>query len=316
MPNKLEIAVNTDQIVFLKRRSFGNVITDALRFVKHNFWPLLQAIMLSAGILAAISSLILGVAYSDNFGPAAMQAMGVWGGSSIWNSAWFRLIGIVTFFFTFALQNAVVSHYLVLYNQYGPGNFTPGMAAKKAWKSLFSYSFAQFCCYVIILVAAMFCLVPSLFAITMLSAVWIIMANEGKGAFSAIERSWQLVRQDWGTVLGLVIVVYMLTGYMQGIIQLPFAILNAIISTFSLRDDYENGFGATNTQAGFTLISILNILVYFIAQLWFYIVSSIYNIALSLKYFDLLERKEAIILLKEIDSIGKPVAKTDDNNLY
>lgn len=313
----MEVIVNTDKIDFTERRSFGKVITDALRFVKHNFSPLIQSIILSTGLFAAISLMLIGVGYADSFAPAALRTLGVWGGNSIWNSIGFKIGGVVALFFSFVLHNAAISHYIILYKERGPGNFTPGDVAKKAWASIFKYAWAQLWCYIFIGIGFALCFVPSLFVIAMLSAVGIIIANEKMGGFDAINRSWQIIKQDWGTVLGLVIVLYILQFCLQLIVQIPFTVLNEIIGSLSLEerqlDQFENG---PINQSDFTLISIVNITLYFIVQLWFYIVSTIYNVAMALKYFDLLEKKEGTYLMQSIESIGTHTNKTDDNLYY
>lgn len=311
----MEVVVNSDKIDFTERRGFGNVITDALRFVKHNFSPLLQSIILSAGLLAGASLLLIGIGYAEFFAPAALRSLGTWGGNSIWNSMLFKILGVVVLFLSFALQNAAVSHYMMLYKERGPGNFTPGEVAKKAWGSIISFGVTQFLCYIIIGVGFAMCFLPAIIAITMLSAVWLVIVNEKRTGFNAIGRSIEIVKQDWGTVLGLVIVIYILQIYLQMVIQIPFTALNELIGSLSLDEshiDYENGLN----RSDFTLMSVLNIVLYFIVQLWYYMVSSIYNVAMGLKYFDLLEKKEGNNLVRDIASIGAPINKTDENLDY
>ncbi len=311
----MEVIVNSDKIDFTERRGFGNVITDALRFVKHNFSPLLQSIILSTGLFAFISLMLIGVGYADSFAPAALRSLGIWGGNSIWNSIGFKIAGVAMLFLSFAMHNAAISQFMMLYKERGPGNFTPGDVAKKAWGSLISFGITQFLCYLIIGLGFVLCFLPALFAVTMLSAVWLVIANEKKTGFTAIMRSWEIVKQDWGTVLGLVIVISILQVYLQGIIQIPFTVLNEIIGSLSLEErriDYENGLN----RSDFTLMSVLNIVMYFIVQLWFYMVSSIYNVAMGLKYFDLLEKKEGVSLARHIESIGVPTNKADENLDY
>lgn len=306
----MEVTVNTDKIEFIRRRNFSQVITDALRFIKHNFWPLTQSIMLTTGIPAVGSSLLIGVAFAKNFASIMVDSLNVFGGSSIWDSIWVKIIGVILLFFALALHNAAVSNYMVLYHERGPGNFTASDVAKRSWKSIFTYALAQTMCYLLIALAALFCFLPVIFVIPMVSSVWLAIAYERKNAFDAIARSFTLVKQDWGNILGMLIVLSILILYLEAIIQIPFFIVSTIISIFTLNEDlYAN----QATQSDLTLSSILNILSFFVVQLWFYIVASVYNVAMGIKYFDLLERKENIAITRDIELIGTPIIKNEED---
>tara|TARA_R110002096_G_scaffold329006_2_gene523017 strand:+ start:8686 stop:9522 length:837 start_codon:yes stop_codon:yes gene_type:complete len=114
---------------------------------------------------------------------------------------------------------------------------------------------------------------------------------EEQGVFKALGRSWELVKDYWWVTFGLIILMTIITTIATYVFVIPTTILSVIISSIGT----EEGSGVfsmlyTIILGGTTVISSM--------------LYSIMQIALSLHFFNLVERKEGGALRSKIENLS------------
>jgi len=107
---------------------------------------------------------------------------------------------------------------------------------------------------------------------------------EGAGPMKALGRSWNLTRDNWWRTLGVVIVIFVMVGLIQGALGLLFTGIAAVVP--GLSDDLRAGLVLTVA----TLVNAL--------------VGAITPIAITMLYLDLRVRKEGL----DLDQLARQAA--------
>ncbi|HLB76140.1 MAG TPA: glycerophosphoryl diester phosphodiesterase membrane domain-containing protein, partial [Candidatus Dormibacteraeota bacterium] len=107
---------------------------------------------------------------------------------------------------------------------------------------------------------------------------------EGAGPMQALGRSWNLTRDNWWRTLGVVIVIFVMVGLIQGALGLLFTGIAAVVP--GLSDDLRAGLVLTVA----TLVNAL--------------VGAITPIAITMLYLDLRVRKEGL----DLDQLARQAA--------
>jgi hypothetical protein len=136
----------------------------------------------------------------------------------------------------------------------------------------------------------LFLIIPGVYLSIALSLIFIVRLEEGLGFFDAIRRCTKLISGNWWFTFGLIIVVGIIQGFLGFILYMPNYIVTIFIAFTGV--DSESGNLNRTLYIISSIISSLTVLLYAIS-----------TTAIAFQYYNLVERKEAPGLLKQIDEI-------------
>ena len=135
-----------------------------------------------------------------------------------------------------------------------------------------------------------------------------IRAHEKIGFFEAMNRCFILIRDKWWSTFGLLIILSLIQSTIASMFLLPWY-FNFFMTMMHSLD------GSPVQEPSFIqeLINNIFMTLYFVVSFLLY---SLPLIALAFQYFNLVELKEAKGLLSRIDSIGKPMEVSGNDEQY
>jgi len=305
-----------NQINFFQRREFGELVGVTFQFVKQNFVHYFVNVLLLN--LPIVALLIAGAMYVINTNTLE-QLVSVFRFGGIEGVFSFLFLFFLAFIVWISYGNAITYNYYLLYVKKGVKNFS--------LQELFSASLAStiplFVANLIfgaILLASMvlfFMFLGSLFISTLgvlitfaliflgiyygirIYFYQLIIIREKVNVFTAIKRSFGIIKGHWWETFGL-LVVFGIINYLIS------NLTNTILSVFGIKIlDTTIFVGREIPQIG-----TIAIVVFAITQVVISVLSNMLSqTALFAQYGNLLEEKEGIGLKEKVEQIGK----TSDN---
>lgn len=286
-----------------KVRDFGEIINDTFVFLKQNFKQLMKHIFTFAGIFLAgtiVCSTIYQLQIQSNFNGSIAPA-----NSNIYNvssSEIYFFVAIIFDVFFVAFTNIitliVVISYLALYKI--KGGVPP--TTEEVWGYLKYYFWrvlgAAFVTGLLYCVGAVFCLVPGIYLITVLSLFAPIIIIEN-GSFSySFSRCFTLIKDNWWVSFGVMVVMLIIVAIASSVMGLPSNILLVIFPLAHITLDGPIAIALTAFAMSLRWLGSLMMI--------------IPMISVGLIYFNLVESKEGTTLLDRIDAIGTAAATEPD----
>lgn len=146
-------------------------------------------------------------------------------------------------------------------------------------------------------IAFVFLILPGIYMAIALSFVFIVIILEGDPTFEAISRSFQLIRGNWWSTFGLLIVMSFIVGIMQIVFTIPTYVITFVRALHQEMFTFDSAtIGANVVQTiGYTLLYPLSF------------------IALAFQYFSIVEAKENAGLNLEIEQAGNNTPQSPVN---
>jgi len=267
-----------------KVRDFGELISDSFLFTKQNLKPLLKAFFAICGfflVATALSSVFYHLRLFNTPGNEnifkAKQVFGV------------EYFATITFGYLSYLAVALTTFsYINVYRE--KGDLTPTI--EEVWGH-FKYYFwrfmgSQIVLIIMFLIAFMMCFIPGIYLFPIISLITATLIFENTGLGYAFDRGFKLIKQNWWTTFGALVVTMVSMYILMAAIALPVGILSG-----------AGVFLGINKVS--TPVTVLMVILQALGQAF----SIIPYITVSLCYFSLVEKKEGASLLDKIDSIGK-----------
>jgi hypothetical protein len=173
---------------------------------------------------------------------------------------------------------------------------TPGELAKRGWSQMGSYFGAGFLMGLIVIVGFVLCVLPGFYAWAVLSLAMMAHAIERTGSSGSLGRSNNLVKGDFWPTLGLLIVIAMISGMLNFIIQLPFTVVGMVVG-FNSGLDIAQG-NATTFPAWYGMFMSIATAIQWCGQMLLY---PIMAVCMGLKYFSRVEETEGVGLRKKME---------------
>jgi hypothetical protein len=308
-------------IKYHQLRDFSEKINVTFLFIKQNFKSLAKALIYIAGPPALMVSLVLGNFIGDFLG--MMQNIGNADASANYFLSvnfWLQILliflfGILAYVFTLS----VIYNYVVLYEEKQSNQIDVSVVWDRVrsnfWMffgTIFFFGLLLMLAYVVLILPIILLAAISPFLIffgfmalivgvvyVVISAVptFIIRVYEKKSFFSAISRSFYLVRGKWWSTFGLLIILSLIGGVVSYIFLIPYYIF---IFTTAMHQTSVETFAAPSD----TLLLIVKIFfgLYYLAQIF---ITTLPHIGVSFQYFNLVEMKEARGLMSDIEKFGQ-----------
>jgi hypothetical protein len=311
-----------DQKIELReRRDFGQVLNASFFFIRQQFKPLGRQLLFIVGPFALVGSILPGMGmYAMREKVNAMNALN-FGFTSF-------TVNFFSFLIAFTLIICIVNHYLLQYEETYPEKISPSALWKGVRRDFFrvlgtlvgGFVLASLVYTItaglvigigaglgigiasgigwiggviasILVVFFIFALLPILSAI--LWMLFIIRMQERLGFFDAIGRFINLQRGQWWHTFTLQLVCLIMQLSAMGILIVPYMIW--VIPSYTM--------GVQEQSIISTTIGILIFRVLF-TLLWVFSLG-INLITTAYQYFSLVEKKESIGLLEDIENMGK-----------
>jgi hypothetical protein len=322
------------KIDFRERRDFGQVMNAGFAFIRLHFKPLGRIILFIVGPLALVGSILPSL---------AMLALSSQSMDAMRYSYTSFSVNFFSFVIAFTLLIAIVNHYVLIYVREQPEKITLAQVWKAVRKDFFKVFFTLvggvfvfgivytgfiFVIGIVatgtgigavfsnsgivaivlglLLLAVFISVTVGILAVALM--LFIIRLQERRGFFNAMGRFFDLARGSWWQVLGLQFVSLIIQFSVLMVIYLPYYLF--LISGFML--------GAREDSYLLQMITFL----------FFGIVAALLNvfslslslIMTALQYFSLVEKKEAVGLLEEIERMGTQTetipTQPDEEELY
>jgi hypothetical protein len=281
----------TDKVEFKKLRGFGEIINDTFVFIRQNIKPLLKVFVYFCGFFVLASG-VASVLQQLGMRNAMLQISEQGPGDpfSFFNKI-FTINYLLVILFSMANYAAMyvsILSFITLYIE--KGKVVPGV--DEVW-AYFKYYFlrvfgSSLLVTLFFLVCFIACIVPGIYVFPAMSLFFPVMIFENGSWGYTFGRSFKLLKDEWWVTAATIFIVYIITMACMSFISVPIAIMG-MASAFtqgtkvmSDHDHCEHDYPVCRQI--FMVIPI---------------------IALSLCYFNLVERKENLGLMSRIDDFGQ-----------
>ena len=281
-----------------QERDFGEKLNATFHFIKANFKPLFRAVLLYVTPVALLAGIFSGLYQARLF-----QSISGTGNYSTYGEYGFfqqvtSLNYIVMLFFTmlgYIIVSLTVSSYMAVYMdndeevapaavwEHVKANLLQGIYAGVAIGLVCFFSF--------------FLLGLGLYLGVVFSLFFIVMVREELGVIDSLERCFYLIKHNWWATFGFLIIVGFIQGMISWLGALPLGIIS-ILRAFEIPGmDNDVLLVAANT-----ITSVFSIYV-----------SCITMVAIAFQYFHLVEQKDGIGWMEQVNLIGRRESYTFKN---
>lgn len=286
---------NYQKINLREKRDFGDIINTTFTFLKQNFKPLFKGVLFIGGPAILIGAILTGSAVHgfmdiEQSGDlnAAFDGMG-----RIGLGYFFLGVGMVFFY-------AAVLNYFKLYLDMGPEQ--EEITVAQLWQAtkakIFPLLGLSFLVFIMIMIGMFLFVIPGIYLSLALSFTGVILVIEGKGVFESISRSFNVIGGHWWSTFGLMFVVSLITSVVSYAFMIPLYIIMGIFGLNTTQDP----------QASMeSMISLYEIIMVIYMPLYYFVVTMLTAVtitALVLKYFSIIEEKESVGTMQEIENLG------------
>jgi len=294
----------TQTIDFRQTREVREIVNTTFSFLRLNFLKLGKSIIYIAGPLLLIAAIRF--AGTDNL---ALQLDGAALSADLFGELFLMalLAGLAMLAAT-----VVINEYVALYVQRGNNSFEVGDVLRATISHLWKYILATLAIFfsMVMLYAAVIVMAASVHPVLLAGLLligylmiafvltFIVIPVEGLGALAAIVRSKELVAGNWWQTLSLWMLTYFIELALTMVVYIPFFTVILIIEINTPGAAGQSG--QSENSSMHLAAATISFVVIFAA----FLLHSIQTIALSLHYFNLVERKEGRGLLREIEQIG------------
>lgn len=294
MPKKIE---------FRKVRSFGEIINTTIEFVRNNFKALYTPVVLIAGpfmLASAIASALFISNMYDFTDPSSMDVLDPYGGFNTMDTVidmyfpWGVIFGFLSIV-SYAAMTAVSYKYVQLYVASEDGEVKMSDLTKSFGVDLLWVFGATLLFFIALFLGLMLCVLPGVFFAIAMSVMYAVHFEENLGIIASFNRSWELIKGNWWNTFLIVFILGILVGMLSSV----FAIPQVIFQTMSFANP-ENLLWKY-LYLGMNILSTL-------LSLFLYV---IYNCGLATWYYSLVEQKEAVGAMNQIDQFGDGTLERD-----
>jgi hypothetical protein len=319
--------METFQAIDLRQtRDFGRKVNATFEFIRQNFLPLSKSILFIAGPPILLASILVGSFFGDVFSLTSLAA----GGNSdmmqqyIMSPGFWSQIALV---FIFILVSGVctiatINNYIVLYDEKKSNRIEVSEVWARVrdtfWmylRTMVMFTVLGIIAYIVLIIpmVALAAISPFLifFGVIIMfggilylaigsSLVFIIRAYENIGFIDSLRRSFSLMEGKWWSTFGLIMILYTIVMFVSYFFILGWSVITMVTAFHDA--DVSNPADMSSTVQTMTIVFFA---VYYLIQMVLY---SLPNVGLAFQYFNLVERKEAASLIKEIETIGQPPA--------
>jgi hypothetical protein len=278
-------------IDFRQQRDFGEVLNATFAFFRLNIGKLGKAILFYTCpflIIQGMARVYYNLSFMTLSNILLKQGMGAIFSHFFTSTAMLLL----TTFLSSLMANLTVYSYIKAYVEKGLNGFTLDDVWRNLKQNFFRVFLASLVTGVLLFIGFIMCFVPGIYLYVSFSFIIIIMMYEGKSFRASFKRSFSLAHYQWWSVFLLILVVYFILYIVSLLFSIPQTIINSAYNLNSLDPGNDT-----------TVMKYLMIVITMLATLAWGFISCVMFIALSFKYYSIIEKKESPGLLKEIEEL-------------
>ena len=277
--------MSNTHIEFLRTREIGEVLNASMYFIRDHFKPVMRSLIYIAGpvLLVAVitSSFYLAGEFTAGENPLLNSAES--------NMALFIVSNMLAMLVTVVII-AVMYEYIILCYENGIREYGVDEVWQGVKKRMMLYILYSVFNGIITFVGLMFLVVPGIYLGVTLSFVYMVAFVEGRSYPDAVSRCFNFVEGHWWNTFGLLLLAYVIYYIVSMLFGLPALIYGAIIGVL------VSGGGETDISY------VMSFLISFISSLS-YVAIILPVTATAYQYFNILERKYAPGLSKDIENL-------------
>jgi len=304
-------------------RDFGTILSDTFQFLKDEFKPLYRAVLFIGAPVLLLSGILQGAFFQSFLG---IMGGGIGGQGDMFYGDVTNIVVLflymLTVFASSALLTAIVNAYFLLKLEQAT-DFSTAVIWQKT-KQLLPKMLGLYLTIMLITViitiiggvmvaglgvlslflsffVVMIAVLVGMFLLSPLFIIFTVQAVEGLSVSDCFERCFNLGSGYRFSILGIVIVMGLVAAFAQQIFSIPLSI-TTVISTVNT---VEQG----NQEFIYELFGFISGIVNSFGQ---FVTAPVSLVAIALMYFNLVERKEAIGLMAEVEKIGLPEEEEED----
>ena len=293
-------------IYLFEQRDFGQKINATFQYISQNFRSLGMALLYIVGPVAVVSGIASGVMQSNllklvgesanartDDPIAAFQLISQFTSPTFWLAMLFSLLAnVAVVLTTYAHMN--------VYDRTDGRFVTVASVWAEVQPALGRAIVISVLGSIITGVAMLFLIVPGIYVAVVLSLALAVTTFEGTGFGETWERCFRLIRDNWWSTFGLIVVVAIIVGIVGMIFAIPTAVIGFLIGG-KLLPDVSTVWLVIGNVIALVGRTLLNSIVY---------------LAIGFQYTNLVERQEGRGLASAIDSIGTPKPRTPNEGDY
>ncbi|MFN2372644.1 MAG: hypothetical protein ABR545_02425, partial [Cyclonatronaceae bacterium] len=272
-------------IEFLRTRDIGEVLNASMYFIRDHFKPILRSIIYIAGpvliAVVVISSFYVAGEFSAGADPFTTGSAGY--------MLLFFINNLLALLVTIVIVAVMYEYIFLCYRQgvreYGVDEVWYAVKKRIALYILFSVLTG-----IITFIGFLFLVIPGIYLAVTLSFVYAVAFLEDRSFAGAVSRCYEFVQGHWWNTFGLLLLAYVIYYIISMLFGLPALIYGAVI-------------GILATGGGETNISYLLSFVITLISSVSYVAIILPVTATAYQYFNIMERKYAPGLSKDIENL-------------
>lgn len=278
---------NQNFVNFKKTRDLGAIISDTFKFLSVEWKPFFATILKISivPVLIAIAVAIYFVMSSTSFYGDLLQ-LNDYDSDVDFNFSEIFL-PLLAFFFSYLIAYALMTvaslSYIKSYiENKGTVNYEEIQNSTK--EKFWPYVGLFFLIGIIVFIGLMFCVIPGIYFVVVLSLSICLLIFQNRGALDAISDSFSFIKEHWWETFGILLVIQILIGVVSFIVDLPASLYQGLdmASVLESRDTSE-------LTASFTDPIYLGLVaISYVVKFILYIVSTVATVFI---YFDIKEQK-------------------------
>jgi hypothetical protein len=222
------------EIQFRKKREIGEIITDTFIFLKQEFRPLSNIVLIYVVpfiLLYAVLQVFIMQRIMGTVVPTENPEESI---NTLWpvykNLFMFLLFNI----FVQSLYIGVIYSYIEVYIKNGKGNFSQSDISPLLFANSLMALAINIVITIIVMIGFIFCFLPGIYFANTLSISIIIFLFEKKGINQSLSRSWNLVNSQWWNTFLLNIIGIAIIGIIGFVISIPTMIAGISVNLISV----------------------------------------------------------------------------------
>lgn len=283
-----------ETIQFRKQRELGSILTDIFKFIRLSWKPLFGMIFTVAG--PALLILIAAYVFYMKSIMSSIGTIGVLGGLQNFTLNFFLafIVLILAGIVYYALLNGVVLHYIKSYIK------NDGVAIKEEVTAGVKNDFWKligigFLVGIIVIIGAMFCVIPGIYVGVVLSTAYAIIIFDHKSVSDTISYCFDLIKGEWWITFATLFVVGLLYYFIAMVFQIP-QYIYFFIRTFTKTQEIS---ADPSTMFDWVYVALTAV-----GMVFQYLLYSIMVICSAFVYFNLNEKKHFTGTMETIESLG------------
>ncbi len=300
-----------EKINFREKRGFSEVLNATFWFLRQDFSQIFKILMFTVAPIALITGIFFH--YMVNFVIDMIQVSYNPEANVDQSAKSFAINLLLTFFSYFValvMVAAVIFDYIKVYVESGAKikieiRDLGKWLKKDFWRLLLAALFLAFISFlvqifvnIIPFIGMFIYMFVAVFVNAITAICFIIMVHERKGFFSAFSRTFDLLSEFWWVTFGIMAITTILQYSLAFSVSVPSMIAYGFYTYHSVKSMEE--MIITNSP----VLNIISAISSALSAVMFFLLQAITYTAMAFHYFNLVERKEGVGLLEEINKIG------------